>query len=250
MQPQPFFVRLSSGQQSLRLTARVRQRQPSDEYKVMGLAAYGEPVFADYLRKHVIKLLPGGRYEVDPYFIDYHLARKGIFRKTTTDIFGPPRKDETVNKQHADIAASAQVIIEESIFHIANHLHEKTKAEKLCLAGGVAFNCVVNGKLFKNTPFQEIFVQPAAGDSGSALGAALYGDMKNTARQRAFLMKSAYLGPSFSAAECEAALKDMNIPYEKLPEDLLLKKTAGELANGKLVCWFQGRMEWGPRALG
>ncbi|MFZ2197128.1 MAG: carbamoyltransferase N-terminal domain-containing protein, partial [Thermodesulfovibrionales bacterium] len=175
----------------------------SDEYKVMGLAAYGEPVYADYLRKHAIKLLPEGRYEVDPYFIDYHLARKGVFRKTTTDIFGRPRTDETVNKQHADIAASAQVIIEESIFHIANHLYKKTKAEKLCLAGGVAFNCVVNGKLFNNTPFKEIFVQPAAGDSGSALGAALYGDMKHTARQRAFIMKSAYLGPSFSATECE-----------------------------------------------
>ncbi len=223
----------------------------SDEYKVMGLAAYGEPLYADHLRKHAIKLLPGGRYEVDPYFIDYHLARKGIFRKTTTDIFGQPRKkDEAVGRQHADIAASAQIIIEESIFHIANHLYEKTKAEKLCLAGGVAFNCVVNGKLFKNTPFKEIFVQPAAGDSGSALGAALYGDIKNTARERSYIMKSAYLGPSFSVTECETALKDMNIPYEKLPEDVLLKRTAGELANGKLVCWFQGRMEWGPRALG
>lgn len=223
----------------------------SDEYKVMGLAAYGEPVHADYLRKKFITLRPNGFFTIDPSFIDYHLARNGIFQKRTTDVFGAPRKKGAeVTKQHADVAASAQNVVEEAIFHMVNHLYRETKADSLCLAGGVAFNCVANGKLLKQTPFKKIFVQPAAGDAGTALGAALLFEPNGKDRIRTPVFKSAYLGPSFAPEECERALREKGVPFEKLPDEILLEKAARELANGKLICWFQGRLEWGPRALG
>jgi carbamoyltransferase len=222
-----------------------------DEYKVMGLASYGEPVYKDYLEKNVVKIKSGGLFEVDPFFIDYHLARNGKFRRITTDVFGKPReKGEEINKRHADIAASAQFIIEEAIFNIANHLHETIKSENLCLSGGVAFNCVANGKLINRTPFRNIFIQPAAGDAGSALGAALYLENKYTGRGREYILNDAYLGPSFNSAQCKKALEERNLSFVEIPQEMLIKQIARALADGKLVCWFQGRMEWGPRALG
>lgn len=241
----------SLGQFYAAVTAFLGFKTQSDEYKVMGLASYGEPVYADYLSKNVIHLLPDGLFRIAPHFIDYHLARNGQFRTSTTDIFGKPRRQgEEIEKRHADIAASAQKVVEEAIFHLANALHKMTNLDTLCLAGGVAFNCVANGKLFKETPFKNIFIQPAAGDAGSALGAALLMEHKYTRRSRQFIMDNAYLGPSFSSWECERILRDKNILYERLEEDVLLQRTAHALAEGKLVCWFQGRMEWGPRALG
>lgn len=241
----------SLGQFYSAVTAFLGFKTQSDEYKVMGLAAYGEPAYAHYLREKVIKLYPDGLFRIDPYFIDYHLARNKIFRKTTLDIFGPPRQEgEEITKRHADIAASAQLLVEEAIFHMADHLYKMTKLDNLCMAGGVAFNCVANGKLCRRTPFKDIYIQPAAGDAGGAPGSALYLDHKYDGKGRKFLLKSAYLGPSFSSSTCEQALKDMKVPYEKLPEDILLSRTARELADGKLVFWFQGSMEWGPRALG
>jgi len=241
----------SIGQFYSAVTAFLGFKPQSDEYKVMGLASYGEPVFADFLRKNVIRLLPGGLFSTDPYFIDYHFARNGGFRKSTTDIFGKPKKsDEDFTKRHADVAASAQAVVEDAIFHMINHLHAETGTDSLCMAGGVAFNCVANGKLFTRTDFKDIFIQPAAGDAGSALGAALFLEHKYAGRDRNYIMNSAYLGPSYSSQECEKLLKEKNIPYEKMQENVLLQKTARSLADGKLVCWFQGRMEWGPRALG
>jgi carbamoyltransferase len=241
----------SLGQFYSAVTAFLGFKTQSDEYKVMGLASYGEPIYADYLRKNVIEFSPHGAFKVDPYFIDYHLARNGLFRKTTTDVFGKPRgKGEEVTKLHADVAASAQAVIEDAIFHLVNHLFETTKHDKLCMAGGVAFNCVANGKLYRKSPFEEIFIQPAAGDAGSALGAALYLEQKYTGRERGYVLDNVYFGPSFSSSECEKTLRESNVPYERPPENVLMKRTAQALADGKLVCWFQGRMEWGPRALG
>jgi carbamoyltransferase len=241
----------SLGQFYAAVTAFLGFKIQADEYKVMGLASYGKPVYGDFLRKKVIELLPEGRFKLNPYFIDYHLARNGIFLKSTTDIFGEPRsKDGEVTQQHADVAASAQVVIEEAIFHLANYLHKVTGLDKLCLAGGVAFNCVANGKLFNNTPFKNIFIQPAAGDAGGALGAPLLLENKYTGREREYIFDNPYLGPSFSTAECEKALKEKNLPFEKYLEEELLKKAAQALCDGKLICWFKGRMEWGPRALG
>lgn len=223
----------------------------SDEYKVMGLAAYGEPAYADYLRKNVIELLPNGLFRIDPYFIDYHLSRNGIFCQRTIDVFGQPRKKgEEVTKQHADVASSAQVVVEETIFHIVNHLYKLTKLDNLCMAGGVALNSVANGKLTINTPFRKIFIQPAASDAGGSLGAALYIYHKLNKVDRNFIMNDAYLGPSFSPSECKKSLDEKRITYDHFEEDELIQKTAQSLAEGKLVCWFQGRMEWGPRALG
>ncbi len=241
----------SLGQFYAAVTAFLGFKIQEDEYKVMGLAAYGEPVYADYLRKNVIRLLPDGLFKADPYFIDYHLARNGVFRKTTTDIFGKPRrKGEEVTKQHTDVAASVQTVIEEAIFHLVNHLYEVTKTDNLCMAGGVALNSVANGKLYKKTPFKEIFIQPAASDAGGSIGAALYVYHKLNNVQRDYIMKDVYLGPSFTLEDCKSALNERGIPYEKLREDELILKTAKALAEGKLICWFQGRMEWGPRALG
>ncbi|MCC7202178.1 MAG: carbamoyltransferase [Nitrospirae bacterium] len=241
----------SLGQFYSAVTAFLGFNSQSDEYKVMGLASYGEPVYADYLSKNVVKCLPDGSFRMDPYFIDYHIARNGGFRTSTTDVFGEPRKkEEAIVNRHADVAASAQKVMEEAIFHLANSLHEMTGLDELCMAGGVAFNCVANGKLFQKTPFKNIFIQPAAGDAGSAIGAALITEHKYTGSPRHYVMNHAYLGPSFSSTECQRVLKDKIIRYERLGEDVLLQRTAHALAEGKLVCWFQGRMEWGPRALG
>jgi carbamoyltransferase len=241
----------SLGQFYAAVTAFLGFKIQEDEYKVMGLAALGEPVYADDLRKKVIELLPDGIFKVDPYFIDYHLARNGIFRKTTTDIFGEPRrKGEEVTKHHADVAASAQTVVEEAIFHLVNYLYEATKLDHLCMAGGVALNSVANGKLYRKTPFKKIFIQPAASDAGGAIGAALYVYHKLNKIHRDYIMEDVYLGPSYTLEECKSALNERNIPYEKLQEDELIVKTATALAEGKLICWFQGRMEWGPRALG
>jgi len=241
----------SLGQFYAAVTAFLGFKIQEDEYKVMGLAAYGEPIYADYLRKNVIKLIHRGLFKTNPYFIDYHLARNGIFRKTTIDIFGKPRgKGEEVTKQHADVAASAQAVVEEAIFHLVNHLYEATKIDNLCMAGGVALNSVANGKLYKRTPFKEIFIQPAASDSGGAVGAALYVYHKLNNIQRDYIMKDAYLGPSYTSEDCKSALNEKKISYEELREDELILRTAKALSEGKLICWFHGRMEWGPRALG
>jgi carbamoyltransferase len=241
----------SLGQFYSAITAFLGFKVQHDEYKVMGLASYGEPLYQDYLKNKVVKLLPGGLFEVDPYFIDYHLARNGDFRRITTEVFGKPRvKGEEITKRHADIAASAQYIIEEAIFNIANYLYETTKFENVCLSGGVAFNCVANGKLITRTPFRNIFIQPAAGDAGSALGAALYLENKHSGSRRDYILDNAYLGPAFNAARCKKALEDRNLCFIEIPEETLLEQVAQALAKGKLVSWFQGRMEWGPRALG
>ncbi len=223
----------------------------SDEYKIMALAAYGEPVYADFLRKEVLRIQDRGLYTLNPHFIDYHLARKGVFRSETTDILGLPReKGEEISKRHTDVAASAQRVLEEVIFHMAGNLYNETGSKNLCLAGGVAFNSVAAGKLIKHTPFQRIFTQPAAGDAGSALGAALYLENKNGAGDRTSEFDNIYLGPGFRSDECEKELTRLEIPYKKLEEGKLLSETAGHLAEGKLIYWFQGRMEWGARALG
>jgi carbamoyltransferase len=241
----------SIGQFYSAVTAFLGFKIQSDEYKVMGLAAMGDPVHADYLRRNVIKLLPNGLFEVDSYFVDYHLARKGLFRETTRRVFGEPRKRvEKVEKRHADIAASAQVVAEEAIFHLLNHLHSITGLDSLTMAGGVAFNCVANGKIFKKTPFRQLFIQPAAGDAGAALGAALHAHYRYVGAPRDYVMKDAYLGPSYRLDECRAALEEKGLLYEVLEDSELFGRTAQALADGKLVCWFQGRLEWGPRALG
>ena len=241
----------SLGQYYAAFTGFLGFKMQADEYKMMGLASYGEPVYKDFLGSNVLHLLPGGGFKVDLRFLDYHLARQGIFLPNTTQVLGPSRgKDDTIEKRHEDIATSAQALLEDAIFHLANHLHELTGLENLCIAGGVGYNCVANGKLLMNSPFRRIFVQPAAGDSGAALGAALFLYRHFSGKSRQQGMTDAYLGPGFSTAECKAALDESKLQYTEMPDDQLCTQMAVAISKGKLVFWFQGRMEWGPRALG
>lgn len=242
----------SLGQFYSAITAFLGFKVQSDEYKVMGLAAYGKPVYFDFLNKYFIKFYSNGTFRLNPHFIDYHLARKGVFRKITTRIFGPKRgKDGEITQIHADVAASAQAIIESAFSNMAKALYKMTKTENLCIAGGVAFNCVAVGKLLANSPFKKIFLQPASGDAGGAIGAPLYIEHKGNKSPRTYIFKNVYLGPSYSTSECEKIIMDKELSFTAYSnENELLKKTAALISTGKLVCWFQGSMEWGPRALG
>ena len=221
-----------------------------DEYKVMGLAAMGKPKYAPYLLDNVVALRADGGFEVKPYFLDYHLARSGRFSPEVERLFGPPRRpDEEINERHADVAASVQHALEQALFNLLRHLHQRTRSPRLGMAGGVALNCTANGKIFRHTPFEQVFVQPAAGDNGTALGAALY--WSNPGPQRATgSLPHAYWGPSYNREQTEAALRAAGVSYTELSEDALVGRVAQLLADGNVVGWFHGRMEWGPRALG
>lgn len=241
----------SLGQFYAAVTGFLGFKPQSDEYKVMGMASYGEPRYVDLFKEKAVHLCEDGTFRLNPGFIDYHLAREGVFLEGTIKVLGKNRlQGEEITQRHMDIAKSAQVVTEEILFHMANHLYKETKMDSLCLAGGVALNCVSNGKLFDNTPFRRIFVQPAAGDAGTAIGAALHVYHKKSGAPRSYSMKDAYLGPSYSNQRCIDALKTFGLRYQELTNDELCIKVANLLSLGKLVCWFQGRMEWGPRALG
>lgn len=241
----------SLGQFYAAMTAFLGFQPDQDEYIVMGLAAYGEPRFADSLRRQVLRLLPDGRFELNVRLLDFHLARVGFFAAEFIELFGQPRgADEELAQRHRDLAASAQLVLEETLLHLGRHLRAISKADALCIAGGVAYNCVANGRLSGELGFREVYVPPAAGDSGAALGAALWW----TARQGTGLsrcqMTSAFLGPRFDEQAMLSAIQQAGLHGEHLEDDQLSERVAVELAKGRLVFWFQGRMEWGPRALG
>jgi carbamoyltransferase len=223
----------------------------SAEYKVMGLAPYGEPVHFDRIMKEMVHLNDDGSFKLNMKYFSYdHGLRmtNGAF----DDFFGgPPRVPETrMHEREFDIAASVQKVCEEVVLAMARHLHRETGLERLCMAGGVALNCVANGRVIRETPMKELWVQPAAGDAGGAVGVAHY--LHNTLEKqpRAEAWRHAYLGPSFSDAEIARYLDEAGAKYETLPERELLQRTARLLADQNVVGWFQGRMEFGPRALG
>jgi len=233
-----------------------------DEYKVMGLAAYGEPTYLDDFRK-IVRLQKDGTFELDLDFFLHHTEGVEMtwnnkqptvgraYSNKFVEKFGPPRENhEPITKRHEDIAASLQAMLEEAYFHILNNLYERTKKKTLCLAGGVAFNSVANGKIFDRTPFEEVYIQAAAGDAGTALGAAYYIYHQILGKPRKFVMKHAYWGPQFLASAMEECLKKYRLTYQVLDRSALIEKTVRAIADGKVVGWFQGRMEWGPRALG
>ena len=207
----------------------------SDEYKVMALASYGKPEFADIFRS-MIKISGDGTYEI----------HDGDFEKH----FGPARsKDEPFNEHHFNIASSLQLVLEESVLTLVNWLHKKTGMDNLCLAGGVALNCVMNARIRDKGPFKNIWVQPAAGDAGTALGAAMWTDLNERgATTRSFTMDHVYWGPGYSDDQIEKFLKWTKTPYKKLEN--VSREAAAILARDKIIGWFQGRMEFGPRALG
>lgn len=223
----------------------------SDEYKVMGLASYGEPEYYEDFRR-LIRVRPDGWYDIDLSWAAWHYlpgSRCGYFSKKFVDRFGPPRKKgEAIERRHQNIAASAQRILEEAVLSLAKRLQADTRLKHLCMAGGVALNCSMNGRLRRETPFEDIYVQPAAGDDGIAIGAAFQLHHQITGAPRAFEMTHALWGPEYGNAEIERFLEMAKLPYE-CPADVE-ERTAELLAAGKIVGWFQGRMEFGPRALG
>src|SRR5581483_1483535 len=221
-----------------------------DEYKVMGLASYGEPTFYDRLRK-LVEWLPDGRYRVDPdYFLTHtHPGRfAGYVSKKFIDEFGPARQpDADITARDRDFAASLQKLFEETVFHCLRHLHTLTGETRLCLSGGGALNCVTSGKIRSETPFTEVWVPPAPGDDGGAVGAAAMMSIAN-GRERSWSMESAYFGPQFSDEQIEHTLREAKATYRRVND--VAAETAALLAKGHIVGWFQGRMELGARALG
>jgi carbamoyltransferase len=241
----------SLGQFYASITSHLGFTPDQDEYIVMGLAAYGTPTYADQLRRHVLRLLPEGRFVLNTALCDFHLARARFFTRQFIELFGEPRHPHgELTQRHRDLAASVQLVLEETLLHLGRHLRTLTDADALCLAGGVAYNCVANSRLKDELGFRRVFVQPAAGDSGAALGAALLLASRRGDLPRRQVMRQAYWGPQFSEADCHRALHQAGLTALKLDEAVLYDRVAGELAAGRLVFWFQGRMEWGPRALG
>ncbi len=228
----------------------------SGEYKVMGLAPYGEPRYADAIFDKLVELKDDGSFKLNMDYFNYvHglTMTNGAFDRL---FGGPPRRPESaVTQREMDVAASVQVVTEEIMLRMARHVHRETGLENLCLAGGVALNCVGNGRLLREGPFKRLWIQPAAGDAGGAVGVALAIHHKVLGHDRRHVsegdsMQGSYLGPAFSDAEVEPFLASVGAVYEKLPAEELIERSARLLADEKVVGWFQGRMEFGPRALG
>ncbi|HLG42869.1 MAG TPA: carbamoyltransferase C-terminal domain-containing protein [Planctomycetota bacterium] len=249
-----------------------------DEYKVMGLAAYGRPSFRDKLRG-LLRLKSDGRFELDPVYFNH--AGEGVtmswdsgepvlgplFSPRFADLFGPQRHpDSELTDRDRDLAASLQTVYEEAFFHRLRWLQKRTGLKTLCLAGGCAMNSVANGKIFRQTDFEGVFIQSAAGDAGTSLGAALYVWHQVLDHPRGFVMEHSYWGPEFDDSEIQAAIKERMPDFSGSSDtlclggtlrvrrepavDALIHDTARAIAEGEIVGWFQGRTEWGPRALG
>ena len=223
----------------------------SAEYKVMGLAPYGKPVHFDRIMKEMVHLKEDGSFKLDMKYFSYDYGLTMTNGAFDEFFGGPPRKPETwMSEREFDIAASVQKVCEEVVLHMARHLHRETGLTKLCMAGGVALNCVANGRVIRETPMKELWVQPAAGDAGGAVGVAHY--VYNTLHKqpRAKAWTHAYLGPQFTDAEIAQYLDGAGARYQTLPDQELPARTAKLISEGNVVGWFQGRMEFGPRALG
>jgi carbamoyltransferase len=222
-----------------------------EEWKVMGLAAYGKPEYYDFFSKKVLTINGNGGFQYDYKVLDHHLAKHYQFPDAIIKELGEPRKPGSeLTEKHWNIASSAQRVLEDTALHLARQIKEMTGEENLCMAGGVAFNSVMNGRIFHETPFKRFYVQPAAGDAGCSLGAALMIWHQKLNNPREFVMNHAYYGPEFSNEECQKALDKAGLTYETLPDEELLPRLAKMISEGAIIGWFQGRMEWGPRALG
>ncbi len=245
------------------------------EYKVMGMAPFGRPVHVDKVYE-LVHVDGDGGFELDMDYFSFHYSTEKTFSKKFETLFGTPRDQKAhfftpstgypsyfgdrpsdfdelgrQNQYYADIAASIQVVTEQIMVKMANYAYRETGLSKLCMAGGVALNSVANRKILSDTPFDDIYIQPAAGDGGGAVGAALYGYHALLGQPRKFVMEHAYWGEEHSAQHTEAFLTENNIPYEKLGDDRkLIERVVDGLTQGKVIGWHQGRFEWGPRALG
>ncbi len=238
------------------------------EYKVMGMSSFGEPKYTDKIYE-LIKVNPDGSFKLDLNYFSFHYSTTSSFNQKFITLFGKPRSPDarfaldkcdgnnTVaqeeikeNQRFADIAASIQQVSEDILIKIANYLYQKTKLDKLCLAGGVALNCVANYRLLRKTPFNDIFIQPSAGDGGGALGAALYGWHGLFNKPRGFILNHPYWGKEYYPEQIKNFLQKQGADYKEFNEDDLINYVVKSLINQKIVGWFQGRAEWGPRALG
>ena len=222
-----------------------------DEWKVMGLAAYGKPKYYDFFSQKVLTKNGSGDFHFNIKVLDHHLAKHYQFPDAIVKELGPGRKKgEELTEHHWDIASSAQKVLEDTAIYLVKQIKEMTGEENLCMAGGVAFNSVMNGRIFHETPFKNFFVHPAAGDAGCSLGAAYYVWHQILGNPRKYVMNNAYWGPKFSNEECQKALDAAGLKYETLADDVLLPKLAKMISEGAIIGWFNGRSEWGPRALG
>jgi carbamoyltransferase len=244
-------------------------RKFGDEFKVMGLAAYGEPAYLEEFR-HIVRTSGGIGFRLGLEYFKHHRTGPdmtwsdagetpelgAMYSDFMAERLGPSRDSAApVEKVHRDGAASLQARLEEVLFEMLRALHAQTKQKAVCLAGGVAFNCVANGKIFDETPFEQIFVQPAAGDAGLAVGAAYFVHHQILGQPRSFVMENAYWGPGYTPQQVRAAVAASRLQGEGMeisehPEEVIAKEAAKEIAAGKILGWFQGRAEWGPRALG
>jgi carbamoyltransferase len=231
-------------------------RVNSGEYKLMGLAPYGSPVYVDRIFDHLIDLRPDGSFRMEMKYFNY-LSGLTMTNRRFADLFdGPPRAPESdITQRELDLAASIQVVTEEIVLSMARVAAASTGASAACLAGGVALNCVANGRLLREGPFENLWIQPAAGDAGGAVGAALYGWHQILGEPREVDevhdgMQGAYLGPRFGADEIATWLDDRGYPYERLSGAPRAERIARAIADGDVVGLLQGRMEYGPRALG
>jgi carbamoyltransferase len=228
----------------------------SGEYKVMGLAPYGTPKYKDLILSELMDLKEDGSFKLNMKYFDYCTGLTMTNRKFEKLFGGPPRKPESnVTQRDMDLARSVQDVTEEVMLRMACHIHNETKQKNLCLAGGVALNCVGNGKILREGPFENIWIQPAAGDAGGALGAAFfvwyqYLDNQRTANGQRDFMKASLLGPEYNDDQILQYLNANNIPFDKLSFEEMPARIADLIAQEKTIGWFQGRMEFGPRALG
>ena len=232
-----------------------------DEYKVMGLASYGEPEYVDAIRSLVKR--NGTGFSLALEFFVHHTRGVSMTwaegAPTLGDVFSPelerllgPRRSpgEPIRRRHENIAASLQAVLEDVVLGLLRDLAASTRLKDLCLAGGVALNCTMNGRILRETPFERVYIQPAAYDAGTALGAALYVKHQVLGQRREIVMDHTYWGLEYSREACRAALEQAHLAHEELPDDVLAEKAAAHVADGKILGWYQGRFEWGPRALG
>ncbi|MEX2496660.1 MAG: carbamoyltransferase [Woeseia sp.] len=230
-------------------------RVNSGEYKLMGLAPYGEPRYADTIREHLVDVKEDGTFRLNMDFFDYCTGLRMTNRRFNALFDGPPRQPESaITQREMDIAASIQTITEDVVLRLARSVHRETGSKYLCLAGGVALNCVANGRLVREGPFDDLWIQPAAGDAGGAIGAAAAAWHEYFGNERICNgsdgMRGAFLGPKYGAFEIRRSLGALGARYHEEDEAALLSRVVQQIEAGKVVGWFQGRMEFGPRALG
>lgn len=238
------------------------------EYKVMGMAPYGTPRYVDRVEK-LIDVKPDGSFALDMSYFRFHRSTESTYGPRFEALFGPSRDPNAPfvtdlthpgsdtardviegNQYYADVAASVQLLTEETLLKMAHAVHARTGAKHLCLAGGVALNSVANGRILRETPFESVYIQPAAGDSGGALGAALWAWHVVLQQPRRFTLEHCYWGADYDAAKIDEFLQTQGIPYQEMPDDTLRTVLIDDLLAGRVIGWYQGRFEWGPRALG